>query len=45
MRRVPRLKFLLDESIKKEARVLGAIQEAVRREDQSSSPDSEEATS
>ncbi len=45
MRRVPRLKFLLDESIKKEARVLGAIQEAVRREDQNSSPDSEEATS
>ncbi|MDP6601126.1 MAG: 30S ribosome-binding factor RbfA [Phycisphaerales bacterium] len=45
MRRVPRLKFLLDESIKKEAQVLGAIQEAVRREDQESPPDSEEATS
>ncbi len=33
MRRVPRLRFLLDETIKKEARVLGAIREAVERED------------
>ncbi len=32
MRRVPRLRFLLDESIKKEARVLGAIRDAVQRE-------------
>jgi ribosome-binding factor A len=33
MRRVPRLRFVLDESIKNEARVLGAIHEAVERED------------
>jgi ribosome-binding factor A len=33
MRRTPRLRFVLDESIKKEARVLGAIQDAVQRED------------
>jgi ribosome-binding factor A len=33
MRRVPRLRFVLDESIKKQARVLGAIHEAVERED------------
>lgn len=33
MRRVPRLRFVLDESIKKAARVLGAIHEAVERED------------
>ncbi len=32
MRRVPRLRFVLDEAIKKEARVLGAIREAVERE-------------
>jgi len=45
MRRVPRLKFVLDESIKKEGRVLGAIQEAVRREDREAGRGSEEATS
>ncbi|MDP7070307.1 MAG: 30S ribosome-binding factor RbfA [Phycisphaerales bacterium] len=33
MRRTPRLRFVEDESIKRESRVLGAIQEAVRRED------------
>lgn len=33
MRRVPKLRFLIDESIKKEAEVLGAIDEAMRRED------------
>ena len=32
MRRVPRLRFILDESMKKEAKVLGAINDAVRRE-------------
>ncbi|MDP7029393.1 MAG: 30S ribosome-binding factor RbfA [Phycisphaerales bacterium] len=32
MRRVPRLRFVLDESIKKEARVLGAIRDAMERE-------------
>ncbi len=45
MRRVPRLTFLLDGSLKREARVLGAIQEAVQREDQGSSSESEDATS
>jgi ribosome-binding factor A len=45
MRRVPRLRFVLDESIKNEARVLGAIKDAVRREDQEAPPDNEEQTS
>ncbi len=33
MRRIPRLRFVEDASIKRESRVLGALQEAVRRED------------
>lgn len=45
MRRVPKLKFLLDESIKKEAKVLGAIQDAVRREDQQANVGHEEESS
>ena len=32
MRRVPSLEFVLDESLKKQARVLGAIQDAAERE-------------
>ena len=32
MRRVPKLEFVLDESLKKQAHVLGAIQEAARRD-------------
>ncbi|MCH2142446.1 MAG: 30S ribosome-binding factor RbfA [Phycisphaerales bacterium] len=32
MRRVPTLEFVLDESLKKQARVLGAIQDAAERE-------------
>jgi len=42
MRRVPRLKFVLDQSIKKEARVLGAIQDAMEREGESDAPSNEE---
>lgn len=42
MRRVPRLKFVLDQSIKKEARVLGAIQDAMDRENHNADPGNEE---
>jgi ribosome-binding factor A len=42
MRRVPRLKFVLDQSIKKEGQVLGAIQDAMEREDETAAPRNEE---
>ena len=42
MRRIPRLRFLVDESIKKEAEVLGAINDAMLNENSQTEDDQED---